>query len=268
MKKQAWIFLLLVLVGCNLLAGPLPDANELRVTVLYDNYLAAEGLQADWGFSCLVQGAEKTILFDTGTRAAILQKNISSLKVDLGRVGMIVISHLHGDHSGGLEWILSQKCDIPVYLPAMASDEYMARVRQWGGQPQRIRESREVCRNVYSTGEMPADFDPAFTEQSLVFKTAKGLLVITGCAHPGILAIVRRAPQVASSLPRVVLGGFHLMRKDEGEIRAIIREMKAAGVEYCGASHCTGDRAIELFRDSFAERFLKLGVGAVLTFPR
>ncbi|MCU0237186.1 MAG: hypothetical protein MUC72_08905 [Acidobacteria bacterium] len=50
MKKQAWIFLLLVLVGCNLLAGPLPDANELRVTVLYDNYLAAEGLQADWGF--------------------------------------------------------------------------------------------------------------------------------------------------------------------------------------------------------------------------
>jgi 7,8-dihydropterin-6-yl-methyl-4-(beta-D-ribofuranosyl)aminobenzene 5'-phosphate synthase len=229
--------------------------------------LAAEGVQADWGFSCLVQGAEKTILFDTGTQAGILQKNIASLKIDLGQVDMIVISHLHGDHTGGLEWVLSQKCDIPVYLPAMASDEYMARVRQWGGRPQRIRESREVCKKVYSTGEMPADFDPAFTEQSLVLKTAKGLLVITGCAHPGILAIVRRAPQVVSGLPRVVLGGFHLMRKSDEEIGSIIREMKAAGVEYCGASHCTGDRAIELFRDSFAEQFLKLGVGAVLIFP-
>ncbi len=115
---------------------------------------------------------------------------------------------------------------------------------------------------------MPADFDPAFSEQSLVFQTAKGLLVITGCAHPGILAIVRRAPQVVSGLPRVVLGGFHLMNKKDGEIQAFIREMKAAGVERCGASHCTGDRAIELFRGAFADRFLKLGVGSVLTFAR
>jgi 7,8-dihydropterin-6-yl-methyl-4-(beta-D-ribofuranosyl)aminobenzene 5'-phosphate synthase len=243
------------------------DAAEIRLTVLYDNYLASEGVQADWGFSCLIQGAEKTILFDTGTQPAILKKNISRLKIDPARIEVIVISHLHGDHSGGLEWVLSQKRDIPVYLPAMAGDGYMDKVSRWGGEPQRVGKSREICKNVYSTGEIPADFDPAFTEQSLVLKTSKGLLVITGCAHPGILAIVRRAPQVASGLPRIVLGGFHLMRKDDGEIRAIIRAMKGAGVEYCGASHCTGDRAIELFRDSFAERFLKLGVGAVLTFP-
>jgi 7,8-dihydropterin-6-yl-methyl-4-(beta-D-ribofuranosyl)aminobenzene 5'-phosphate synthase len=267
MKKQVRILLLLILVGFSLLAGPLPEVRELRLTVLYDNYTAAEGVQSDWGFSCLVQCPEKTILFDTGTQAGILQKNIASLNVDLSRLEMIVISHLHGDHTGGLEWVLSQKSDIPVYLPAMAKDEYMDKVRQWGGLPQRISEPREICRNVYSTGEMPAGFDPAFSEQSLVFKTTKGLLVITGCAHPGILAIVRRAPQVVSGLPRIVLGGFHLMRKNDEEIGAIIREMKAAGVERCGASHCTGDRAIELFRDSFAERFLSLGVGAVLTFP-
>ena len=267
MNKKVGILISLVMAGFSLMAGPLPEARELRVTILYDNYAAVERVQADWGFSCLVQGAEKTILFDCGTRAATLQKNVASLNVDLSRVEMIVLSHLHGDHSGGLEWVLSQKRDIPVYLPAMANDEYMAKVRQWGGLPQRIREPREICRKVYSTGEMPADFDPAFSEQSLVFKTAKGLLVLTGCAHPGILAIVRRAPQVVPGLPRVVLGGFHLMRKNDEEIGAIIREMKAAGVERCGASHCTGDRAIELFRDSFAGQFLPLGVGAVLTFP-
>ena len=267
MNKKIVLLFFLFLAGFSLLAGPVPEAAEIRVTVLYDNYTAVEGVQGHWGFSCLVQGAEKTILFDTGTQAGILQANVRNLKVDLSRVQMIVISHLHGDHSGGLEWVLSQKRDIPVYLPAMANDEYMAKVRQWGGLPQRIREPRELCRKVYSTGEMPADFDPAFTEQSLVLQTAKGLLVITGCAHPGILAIARRAPQVVPGLPRVVLGGFHLMRKNDIEIRAIIQELQAAGVERCGASHCTGDRAIELFRDSFAERFLPLGVGAVLAFP-
>ncbi|TFG80889.1 MAG: MBL fold metallo-hydrolase [Chrysiogenales bacterium] len=268
MNKRIVFFFFLVLAGSSLLAGPVPGTAEIRVTILYDNYAALEGVQTHWGFSCLVQGVEKTILFDAGSRAAILQENVRNLKVDLTRIEMIVISHLHGDHMGGIEWILSQKRDIPVFLPAMAGDEYMAKVRQWGGRPLRVKEPLEICSKVFSTGEMSADFDPAFSEQSLVFKTAGGLLVITGCAHPGIVAVVRRAPQVVPGLPRVVLGGFHLLNKKDGEIQAIIGGMKAAGVERCGASHCSGDRAIELFQEAFADRFLKLGVGSVLTFAR
>ena len=264
-KHRRW-FIIALLAGLFLLAGPLTAKGELRITILYDNYTAAENVQCDWGFSCLIQGAEKTILFDTGTRHEILQKNIKTLKIDLGRIDMIFISHLHGDHIGGLEWVLSQKRDIPVFLPAMAGDEYLVKVRQWGGLPVRVKEQKQVCHHVFSTGEMPADFDPAFSEQSLVFETTQGLLLITGCAHPGIQAIVRRAPQVVAGLPRVVLGGFHLMRKSDEEIGSIIREMKAAGVQRCGASHCTGDHAVELFRNSFAERFLPLGVGAILIF--
>lgn len=261
MKRKIALCLFLALAALSLAAA------ELRLTVLYDNYAASDAVQPDWGFACLVQGAGKTVLFDSGARAEVLRKNAESLKVDPGGIDLIVISHLHGDHAGGLEWVLSQKRDVPVYLPAMAPDEYMAKVRQWGGQPQRVSESLEICPRVHSTGEMPADFDPAFTEQSLVLRTADGLLVITGCAHPGIAAIVRRAPQVAPGTPRTVLGGFHLMGKSDEEIAAIIQQLKAAGVERCGASHCTGDRAIELFRGSFAGRFLKLGVGATFTFP-
>ncbi len=77
MNKRIGIFIFLVLAGFSLLAGPVPEARDLRVTVLYDNYTAVEGVQADWGFSCLVQGVEKTILFDAGSRAAILRKNVS-----------------------------------------------------------------------------------------------------------------------------------------------------------------------------------------------
>jgi 7,8-dihydropterin-6-yl-methyl-4-(beta-D-ribofuranosyl)aminobenzene 5'-phosphate synthase len=266
MKNRRW-FMVALLAGLLLLVGPLTPKGELRVTVLYDNYTAAERVRGDWGFSCLIQGAEKTLLFDAGTRSDILQKNIEILKVDLSRIDLIIISHLHGDHIGGLEWVLSQKRDIPVFLPAMAGDDYLAKIRQWGGLPLRVKEQKQVCPHVFSTGEMPAEFDPAFTEQSLVIETTQGLLVITGCAHPGILAIVRRAPRIVAGLPRVVLGGFHLMRKSDEEIASIIRELKTAGLQRCGASHCTGDRAIELFRDSFAGHFLPLGVGAVLTFP-
>lgn len=265
LTQMAQLFFLAML-GFPLLV-PGAAAGEIHLTILYDNVIAGEGMKADWGFACLMQGAEKTILFDTGAHPGILQKNVELLGVDLDRLAVVVISHLHGDHTGGLEWVLSRKKGIAVYLPAMAGDSLLARVRECGGRPLRVREPVEICPGVFSTGEMPADFDPSFTEQSLVVRTAQGLIVITGCSHPGIVNIVRRAPQVAPGKPRVVLGGFHLAKHSDGEVRAIIRELKGMGVERCGAGHCTGERAIVLFREAFADRFLNLGAGAKLVFP-
>ncbi len=258
----------LTLLACPGLFSSMPaDAGEIRLTILYDNVVGRKGLKADWGFACLVQGAKKTILFDTGAHPGILRQNVELLGVDLARVDAIVISHLHGDHTGGLEWVLSGKKELEVYLPAMAGDSLLARVRECGGRPLRVREPLEICPGVFSSGEMPADFDSSFTEQSLVVRTARGLIVVTGCSHPGIVKIVRRSPQVAPGKPRVVLGGFHLARYSDGEVRTIIRELKGMGVERCGAGHCTGERAIALFREAFADRFLSLGAGAVLVFP-
>lgn len=268
MGMKTSIALFLLLVGSLLFAGPQAGATEIRVTILYDNYAATDGGQADWGFSCLVETPEKIILFDTGARPDVLQRNVGRFGIDVNRIEMVVISHLHGDHAGGLEWILSRKRGLPVYLPAMAGDDYLEKVRGWGGVPHRVREARELCAGVLSTGEMPADFDSRFGEQALVFRTGAGSLVITGCAHPGILEIVRRVSQLAPGRPQAVLGGFHLARKGDDEVRAIIRELQAAGVERSGASHCTGDRAIDLLAGAFGDRFLRLGVGRVLSLPR
>ncbi len=265
--KMKWMFFLF-LFFLSLFSSAAAAVGELRLTVLYDNVVGREGMTADWGFACLVQGAAKTVLFDTGADPGILRRNVELLGVDLTRVDAIVISHLHDDHTGGLAWVLSGKKGIAVYLPSGAGDSLLARVRACGGRPLRVREPVEICPGIFSTGEMPADFDPSFTEQSLVLRAAEGLLVLTGCSHPGIVEIVRRAPQVTPGVPRVVLGGFHLARKSDGEVRSVIRELQAMGVERCGASHCTGERAIGLFREAFAGRFLKLGAGAVLVFPR
>ena len=75
----------------------------IKMTILYDNYIFTEGTKSDWGFACLIEGTEKTILFDRGTKSDILWYNVEKLNADLSKVEQIVISHNHGDHTGGLQ---------------------------------------------------------------------------------------------------------------------------------------------------------------------
>ncbi len=266
-KKRGMAFLLIVLWAV-LCSFPCFSAQtvRLKLTVLYDNYTAAEGTQADWGFSCLAEGGGKSILFDTGTKTSILKANTAALKVDLSRMDMVVISHLHGDHIGGLEWVLSHKKGIPVYLPASADDAFLTEVKGWGGCPVRVKEAIKLCDRIFLTGEMPADFNPEFTEQSMIFVTVKGSVVLTGCAHPGIVAIARRASEMIPGKLYACLGGFHLVNKNEEHVQGVLAEFRKLGVECCGATHCTGDKAIAAIRDAYAEHYLPLGVGRVLEF--
>src|SRR4030043_1807559 len=91
----------------------IPADQPIRFTVLYDNYLYKEGTKADWGFSCLIEGTEKTILFDTGTQPQTLMHNVEVLGVDLKKVDQVVISHDHGDHTGGPHAALEVKPNLP-----------------------------------------------------------------------------------------------------------------------------------------------------------
>jgi len=240
----------------------------MRITILYDNTTAVTGGKPDWGFACLVEGMGKTILFDTGTKSALLKENIELLQVDTGKIDLIVISHMHGDHTGGLEWVLSQKKGLTVFLPASAGEPYLAKVRQWGGNPVPVSASREICAGVFSTGALPADFNPAFTEQALVIVREKGVLVLTGCAHPGILAIARRAVDMKLGKPDIALGGFHLAQTADARVMEIIAALKELGVNRCGATHCTGEAAIGLFRKEFGREFIEMGVGRVIDIAR
>jgi 7,8-dihydropterin-6-yl-methyl-4-(beta-D-ribofuranosyl)aminobenzene 5'-phosphate synthase len=268
-------FLLAVLVSAVSLkgGGSLSGRNEagpsgrmgraLRFTILYDNYLGRDGTRADWGFSCLIEGTERTILFDTGTDPRILMHNVGVLGVDLSRVNQVVLSHIHGDHTGGLSAVLERNPKVTVFVPVSFPPEFIRRVESLKAGVQAVARPLEICRDVFLTGELGDEIK----EQSLVIDAPQGLIVVTGCSHPGIVAILRRAREIRDRPIDLVFGGFHLGNKSEAELEEIIAAFRELKVGRCGPTHCTGDRAIAMFKKAFGERFLSLGTGSVIEVP-
>lgn len=242
--------------------GPVPPEGSLRFTILYDNYLHKQGTRPDWGFSCLIEGTEKTILFDTGTDPQILMHNVDALGIDLKKVDLVVISHDHGDHIGGLSAVLEINRDVIVYYPVSFPRSFGRNVEQLQGKAQTVDKPVEICRNVHLTGEMGL----AIKEQALFIDTDKGLIVVTGCSHPGIVDILKRAREVVDKPIHLVFGGFHLMEATDAEMQQIIAAFRSLDVEKCGATHCTGDAQIALFKKAFGENYVPMGTGRVIEF--
>jgi len=254
--------------GAFLGAGDAPSSSKLpsgtlRFTVLYDNYLFREGTKADWGFSCLIEGTEKTILFDTGTKPEILMHNVGLLGVDLKSVELIVISHNHGDHTGGLSAVLEKNPAVTVFHPASFPAEFGVRVKKLKAEARSVDKPIEICRDVFLTGEM----GESIKEQSLIIGTPKGIVVVTGCSHPGIVGILKRAREIVDKPIDLVFGGFHLNAATPAEMETIIAGFKSLGVARCGATHCTGDAQIAMFKKAFGENYVALGTGRIIELP-
>ncbi len=97
-------------------------------------------------------------------------------------------------------------------------------------------------------------------------KTGAGLVVITGCSHPGIIKILERTKKLHDEDIYMSFGGFHLLRHSDDAFSEIIRRFKQLGVKRCGAMHCTGDAQINAFKKAYGESFVPMGVGKILTF--
>jgi 7,8-dihydropterin-6-yl-methyl-4-(beta-D-ribofuranosyl)aminobenzene 5'-phosphate synthase len=236
------------------------EGSEITITILYDNYPYEQGLKTDWGFSCIIKGTEKTILFDAGTRSDILFHNIHALGVNPKDIDLVALSHAHADHTGGLSEILKENQEVSVYVPASFPGVFKKGVENSGAKVVSVEKSVEICNKVHLTGEMVG---PA-NEQAVILDTSKGLIVITGCAHPGIVGMIRRAKEVVNKNIYLVFGGFHLLDKSDAELKEVISQFRDMGVQKVGATHCTGDRAIELFKQAYKEDFIRMGVGKVI----
>jgi 7,8-dihydropterin-6-yl-methyl-4-(beta-D-ribofuranosyl)aminobenzene 5'-phosphate synthase len=233
----------------------------VTIIVTYDNNPYDERLKTAWGFSCLVRFGGKSILFDTGGDSPRLLYNMEQLGIDPKEVDVIVLSHIHGDHVGGLSGFLKENSDVTVYVPESFPQNFKDEVTSSGAKLEEIKEARELLDNVYTTGQL----DGGIKEQALVLKTNEGLVVITGCAHPGVVKMVEKAKQSVKSDVLLVMGGFHLGSKSENEIQEIVSSFRELGVLYSGACHCSGDKARQLFQEAYGHNFLRIGVGSIIT---
>jgi 7,8-dihydropterin-6-yl-methyl-4-(beta-D-ribofuranosyl)aminobenzene 5'-phosphate synthase len=252
------------------LAGHLLSAQEpgLRITFLYDNTGAAPGTRSDWGFACLLERGGRTVLFDTGAQPGILRQNMAALKVDPSRIQAVVFSHEHSDHTMGIG-ALGVRAGLPVYagehfdLPP----EVVAALKQMGAKRIAVAPGKpvDVFPGFRVTGEIA---NQGADEEALVVDTPEGSVVIVGCAHPGIVLMLRQIAAMTKRPIYMVIGGFHLLQTSATDVKRIIADFRKLGVAWVGPAHCTGDEAVRLFREAYRDHFIAGGVGTVVNAPK
>jgi len=211
----------------------------MKATIVFDNTTTRPDLIADWGFACVIETAEQTILFDTGADGQILMQNMAALHIDPKSIQTVFISHNHFDHVGGLSAFLNANSDVTVYVP-----QSLRGVRKAKEVVYIDDKPREISKGLYTTGELEG------IEQSLVLETNKGLIVFVGCSHPDMKVILGAASRYGKLFG--IIGGLHGF--DQYDL--------FQGLELIFPTHCTQHK--QEIRERFGDRVIEGGVGKVI----
>ena len=216
----------------------------MKIIIAYNN-TAIHGLISGWGFSCLIEDNSKKILFDTGCEGLGLLYNIKKLGYKVEDINIIVISHQHWDHIGGLFDILNLNSKLEVFVLKSFSKNLKKEI----GKRAKLREvenEQKITENIYTTGLIKNNPD----EQSLILKTTKGIMVIVGCSHPGINKILEIAKRYGKVFG--IIGGFHNFSDFD-----VLNDIKIVG-----ACHCT--QYINEIKKKFPDQFKEIKAGDVI----
>jgi 7,8-dihydropterin-6-yl-methyl-4-(beta-D-ribofuranosyl)aminobenzene 5'-phosphate synthase len=230
--------------------------QQIQLTIVYDNNAHHPLLRTEWGFACWIQYGDTIVLFDTGGDGTVLLDNMSALGLDPLEIDIVVLSHIHGDHTGGMESLLATGVRPEVYVPLTFPTSYKNQLREQVTVHE-VSEPQEIVPGIHSTGKMGL----SIPEQGLLLRTCEGLVVITGCAHPGITQMVQRAREVGQSEIYLVLGGFHLGGASSSEVEHMCAAFQDLGVQHVAPCHCTGEEAMRIFARQFGDRYLSAGAG-------
>ena len=275
-----------------------PRASPNRVTILYDAFGDRAGLTRDWGFAALVEYDGKRILFDTGNNADVFANNVRTLGVDLRTIDFVVISHRHGDHTAGLNYLLTVNPGVKIYAPkegfgvfgaALPGTFYRSdstlptRMRYFDGRPPAeltsgtpwptahfvwVDSVTEVALGVSiipTVSQRPGTLE--LRELSLALRTPNGLILLVGCSHPGIETIVEASRRVADHVS-LILGGLHLVFAPDAEIARVATALHDHWhVDRIGPGHCTGEPAFTALRRVFAAQYVYAGLGSTIDLP-
>ena len=275
-------------------------ADKIEITVLVENTVFDMGLRAEHGLSFLVRAGEGRIVFDTGG-SSLFAENARELEVDLARIGSLVLSHNHMDHTGGVEHLVGKRPGLRVYGHPGVFRQHFSRkngktrkigfprtiddLQDAGCEVVTNEEPREIAPGLWLTGYVPreSDFetvgdrfflDEALTrpddiadDQSLVVVGDDALLLVLGCCHSGIVNTVR---YVSSLFPGKglagIIGGMHLNDAGQSRIAKTLSELKTASPDKIVPGHCTGFEAVFALRQAFGSRFVPLSTGQTFTF--
>ncbi len=240
-----------------------PEKGEVMITIVFDNNPSRKDLKPGWGFSCVIRGLPGTILFDTGGDGRTLLDNARDLGVRTGEIDLVVLSHIHGDHTGGLWDLLRARGGVKVYSPVGFGDSFKRRVSKLGGEVIEADESINICDGAMTTGTMGKGY---IEEHGLCVKTPHGWVLITGCAHPGIADMTEQATKLADSPMHLVIGGFHMSAASKRQIEKVIDKFEKLGVEKAAPCHCSGNTTRMLFKKHYDDNFIPACVGTSLHF--
>jgi len=273
--------------------------QNIRITTLVENTASGAGLLAEHGLSFWIEYGDKRILFDTG-QSDILIKNAKVLGIDLAETDAIVLSHGHYDHTGGLASVLNIAEKAKIYLhPAATEPKFSkkfsgAKLIGMSDSAKKAIQGRDVIwtatpaqlfPGIKVTGQVPhinnfEDVGGAFfldgncqksdkllDDQSLFIESAKGLIVVFGCAHSGVvntLDHIRKS--TGQNKIYVVIGGMHLANASQIRIANTIEAFKKYEIQKIVPLHCTGQSAMENFKNAFGDKCLSLGTGKQICF--
>jgi 7,8-dihydropterin-6-yl-methyl-4-(beta-D-ribofuranosyl)aminobenzene 5'-phosphate synthase len=297
MPIQSWLALgfttFFFLSGSAITSWAAPSPKDTaRITVIYDAFGKSPGMQEDWGYAALIEYAGKRILFDTGNNPDVLARNAKAKNIDLSSLDFVVMSHRHGDHMGGLAYVLSVNPHVLIYAPRESFGVYgsdlpgtfyrkdaslPAEQRYYAGAPPDVMRFgsawpganfRLVDKNteiipgislVTLVSEKTGTLE--LRELSLAINTPEGLVIVVGCSHPGIDKIVQAATAIN---PRVhlVVGGLHLVVANDQDVQKAVAALHdTLKVEYVAPGHCTGEPAFGALKQAYGDRYLYAGLG-------
>jgi len=233
---------------------------KMRIKVIFDKGALNKKLNTGWGVSFLI---DDKILFDTGEKGKWLLKNMRSLGVDITKIEAVVISHDHWDHTGGLWEILKERKGLNVYSCPGFSKEFKDKANDAQAELIEAGKFTEISQNIFITGEIAGGYHGKYMpEQAIVLKTKNGLILITGCAHPGILKMVEKVKAKFPEEPiYLVLGGFHMIESDKRAIEIVVENFKKMGITKAGHMHCSGETAENIFKKYYKSNFMSIKAG-------
>ncbi len=243
--------------------------SHVRATVLVENTTSRPDLTPEHGVALWIEADGVKVLFDTGS-TGVVRENAATLGIDLSDADAIVLSHRHHDHTGGLDRVL----DIARRARVHAHPSFGAGIRS-----ARLRLSpapETVVPGIHTTGEVErvTDFEGPRTpsrhfpdDQALYLETARGIVVVVGCAHAGIVNTLRHVAKLARTAKlHALVGGMHLLRASQVRCRKMMQAFREIGLDIIGPCHCTGKDVISQVEREFPAEFVRCQTGTVLVF--